>query len=93
MRGSESGSEHELIACGLKTEGGREINEDRCVICGGEGVENLLHFVLDCGELEEERSLAIELQRPRMEQRWVPVGEFLFGVEDVRSKRDILARM
>lgn len=64
-----------------------------CVICGGRELEDLLHFVLDCGELEEERREALELQRPRVEQRQTVVGEFLFGKEERGRKSKILMKM
>ena len=32
----------------------REREEERCMICRKEELENLLHFVFDCEELEDE---------------------------------------
>ena len=66
---------------------------ERCMICGGDELEDLMHFVLDCRELEEERGLALELQRPRAEQRRAVVGEFLFGERNRREKGEVLMRM
>ena len=55
-------------------------------------MEDLIHFVLDCGALEEQRCEAVELQRPRFEQEQDVVGEFLFGGEENRRKRETLMR-
>ena len=56
-------------------------------------LEDLLHFVLDCGKLEEERREAFELQRPKVEQRQTVVGEFLFGEEESGRKSKIFMKM
>ena len=71
----------------------REMDEERCMICGRGVIEDLMHFVLDCEELEEERGLAIELQRPRVQQRRELIGEFLFGEEEKERKSGALMRM
>ena len=39
-----------------------------CKLCGAE-MENLNHFLLECGELSEERKLITELQQPYQENR------------------------
>ena len=67
--------------------------EEGCVICRGMDLEDLLHFVLDCWELEEERRGVLELQRPRVEQRQTVVGEFLFRDEGRGRKSEILMKM
>ena len=66
--------------------------EEGCVICGGRDLEDLMHFVLDCGELEEERG-ALDLQRPKVERRQTVVGEFLFGEKGRGRKSEILVKM
>ena len=71
----------------------RERVLERCGICGDDGLEDLMHFILDCGELEEERSGALELQRPRLDQRAVLVGQFLFEEEGRRWKSEVLMKM
>ena len=73
--------------CCLKLECRRWGEEsDRCRLCGADR-EDEEHFILDCGELEEERSLALELQRPRVESRDEVMGGFLFGGDERRKKR------
>ena len=71
----------------------REREEKRCMICEENELEDLLHFVLDCRELEDERRGALELQRPRVEGRGTVVGEFLFGETRRREKSEVLVRM
>ena len=52
-----------------------------------------MHFVLDCGELEEERKGAFELQRPRVVRRQTVVREFLSEEEGRGRKSKILMKM
>ena len=63
------------------------------MICGKRELENLLHFVLDCGELEEERGEAFDIQRPRVGQRQTVVRECLFGEEERGRKSKVLMKM
>ena len=62
-----------------------------CRLCGEER-EDDEHFLLECGELEQIRNEAIELQRPRREEVDEVVGGFLFG-EGGRESRRVLYRM
>ena len=55
-----------------------EGERETCRICGERETEDLVHFVLECGELEEQRQMALELQRPRLEWSETVVGQFLF---------------
>jgi len=48
-----------------------------CFICGCER-EDLIHFVLECDGLAQERQKIAELQRPREEDTVRVVGRFLF---------------
>jgi len=66
--------------------------EEGCRLCGAER-EDDLHFILECEVLEEIRGEAMELQRPRVENGEVVVGQFLFGEGDVRRRRRILGDM
>ena len=50
------------------------------------GVEDLIHSVLDCGALEEQRGEAVEPQRPRFVQEQDVVGEYLFVEEGKQEK-------
>ena len=59
-----------------------------CFMCGEE-VEDLRHFILDCKELEEVRADMTRLQRPRLEDWREVIGEFLYGKEKERSKREL----
>ena len=62
--------------------------ETECFICGEE-TEDLKHFILDCRGLETTRQTLTGLQRPRVEDWRVVVGEFLFGSEVGRNKREL----
>lgn len=63
-----------------------------CKICN-QGIENLQHFILECKELNEERKKAVWLQRPYRENENEIIGEFLFGVENLCEKKEILNDM
>lgn len=52
--------------------------------------EDLKHFMIDCGPLEELRALALELQRPRREDKLNVMGEFLFKQNRVELKNKTL---
>ena len=67
-------------------------NEVECKLCGGEK-EDLLHFILECGTLNEERIKSIVLQRPWNEEREKILGIFLFHDEEIGRKKEILYNM
>ena len=59
--------------------------EVKCELCGFE-LEDLKHFLLDCPCLEQEREKIFLLQRPRIENRNLIIGQLLFGQELYESK-------
>jgi len=63
-----------------------------CIICGYER-EDLMHFILDCPSLMEERQKIVELQRPHEEDARRIVGRFLFEEHDVERKMKGLKKM
>lgn len=65
----------------------------RCPICEVDVVEDLMHLVLDCGELETERAGARILQRPRKENQEQVIGEFLFKEEDLGERKRAMVMM
>ena len=67
--------------------GDRSEVEERCLVCGADVVEDLRHFMLECGELEEERRRAVELQRPQGENSVEIMGRYLFGEKEGEERR------
>ena len=63
-----------------------------CKLCGAE-MENLNHFLLECGELSEERKLITELQQPYQENRKKIIGNVLFKVEGIEKRKENIYRM
>ena len=59
--------------------------EVQCELCGFE-LEDPKHFLLDCPYLEQEREKIFLLQRPRIENRNLIIGQLLFGQELYESK-------
>ena len=53
----------------------------KCELCGTDR-EDLIHFILECQELNTVRVKSIELQRPWQQNDEVSVGLFLFQPED-----------
>ena len=71
----------------------RELEQKECLVCGAQ-VEDLVHFLLQCKPLEQERVNAVELQRPRMLDDEEVVGVFLFGEQKgVGWRRVVLLSM
>lgn len=64
-----------------------------CQVCGGAMREDLKHFVLECGRLEEERATSVELQRPRVEDEDEVIGTFLFDETRREAKMRTMKRM
>ena len=63
----------------------RHINEDiKCNLCG-HIKEDLAHFLLHCPKLESERSKINRLQRPRIEDENLVIGEILFNDEKTEA--------
>ena len=57
----------------------------QCELCGNEK-EDLEHFILVCGALEEERRKITKLQRPQEEDQRKIIGELVFADSDERKK-------
>ena len=62
--------------------------ETDCFMCREE-TEDLRHFILDCRELEATRLTVTALQRPRVEDWRVVIGEFLFGSEKEENRKGL----
>ena len=54
------------------------------------GIEDLKHFILDCDALNRIREKLTRLQRPRLEDWTRTLGEFLYGVEKKKSRKDLI---
>ena len=79
--------------CMLLNERNRFRNmEMKCELCGADR-EDLMHFILECQKLNEDRVKAIELQRPWQQNYEVSVSLFLFRPEDLDRNKRILYEM
>ena len=64
----------------------RHSNEDtKCNLCG-HSMEDLIHFLLHCPKLEEERKKITYWQRPRIENESTLIGQLLFNEENIEEK-------
>ena len=60
-----------------------------CVLCGAE-VENIIHFLMWCPEIKEERSKEPALQQPYISDENMVVGNLLFNQENLEpTKKNI----
>ena len=71
----------------------RFTNEDAtCDLCR-QNEENLTHFILHCKEYTDTRKNICELQQPYIEDTDKIVGNFLFGKENIETKKLELYKM
>lgn len=65
-----------------------------CDLCGAD-LEDLKHFILECSDerISEKRCKSINLQKPFQEDSEVILGTFLFDLDHMEEKKDVLYEM